>query len=176
MRYVTPKLFALFFMQAAIAFSQTSGTSGAGFTLTLSKEPPDVRFPEGTQTLVVRLTNTSDTWIREDACEAGGALYKLRILYNGVPQPEPKWIRKRRKTAEAGEAKGGRCSGSNPGRRISLGQSWEDFLRYEAKKPGTYEFTVELKLPQAGLSSPVTVRSNTLTVAVPPAEGQPSSQ
>jgi len=160
-------LFLVLAAQTAQVFAQ-SADPNPGITLRLSQGLPRGEFPEGTQTLIVRLTNTSDNWIREDACEAGGALYRLIIVYNGVPQKEPDWIRKRRETAEAGEAAGGLCMGSNPGRRIQLGEYWEDSLNYPTEKPGTYQFTVELKLPQPLSDSTVTAKSNTLTIVVPP--------
>ena len=169
MRVMIPNLLVLLLLaQTPTTFAQNSGKSNPGFTLTLSQGLPRGEFSKGTQTLIVRFTNTSDTWIREDACEAGGALYKLEILYNGVQQKEPDWIRKRRETAENGEAKGGLCMGSNPGRRIRLGEYWEDPLYYMTGKPGTYQFTVEIRFPQPLSDSAVTVKSNMLTIVVPP--------
>src|SRR5579872_2857299 len=168
MRAIATTLFALLLLtQTRTAFAQNAETSGPEFTLKLSQGVPRGEFAKGTQILIVRLTNTSHEWIREDACEAGGALYKLTIVYNGIEQHEPDWIRRRRETAEAGEANPALCMGSNPGRRIKSGEYWDDELNYPTDKPGTYQFRVELTLPQSLSHSTETAKSNTLTIVVP---------
>lgn len=168
MRAITISLLGLLLLsQATSALAQNAEPASPEFTLKLSQGMPRGEFPKGTQILIVRLTNTSHGRIREDACEAGGALYKLTIVYNGVQQREPARIQKRRESAEAGEANYGLCMGSNPGRRIKPGEYWEDRLNFPADKPGTYEFRVELTLPQALSRSTPTAKSNTLTVVIP---------
>jgi hypothetical protein len=94
-------------------------------------------------------------------------MYKLTIVYDGVAQHEPDWIRKHRENAEAGEANLALCMGSNPGRHIRVGEYWDDQLNYLTDKPGTYKFTVELTLFQSLTRSTGTAKSNTLTIVVP---------
>jgi hypothetical protein len=113
--------------------------------------------------LIVTLTNTSDSWILEDPCSFGGALYKLSVSYNGIPIQEPEEARLRREAKEEGEAKGGICNGHG-GRSIKPGEHWEDVLYYEAAKPGTYKLTVERKEFSHGPEESTTIKSNTLTV------------
>jgi hypothetical protein len=94
--------------------AQSTPDIASPFTLTLRQALRDGRFPKGTLSLIVRLTNTSDAWLREDSCEAGGSFNKLIVSRDGVPVSEPDWIRKRREDAEAGMAKGRLCNDSNP--------------------------------------------------------------
>ncbi len=113
--------------------------------------------------------NISKETIRENACTAFGALYRLDVVYNGVPQPEPKEKRERREYAEAVEAgkEPGICEGSSRVRATKPGEYWDETLYYETKNPGTYEFTVEEKSFPKGGGDGVTVKSNTLTLVVP---------
>lgn len=164
------KFVLIFLAPLTASFAQSTATPKDQFTLTLRQGLRDGRFPKGTVRLIVRLTNMSDAWIREDSCEAGGAFNKLIVFYNRQPVTEPKWIHQRREAAEAEEGKGRLCNDSNPGRHISLGQYWEDYLNYVAAASGIYQFTVELKLPQIGSVDSPPVRSNTLIVVIPPEE------
>lgn len=154
---------------ATTLYPQSTSAADPAFTLTLSRGWRRGEFPRNTQTLIVRLTNTSTDWIRESGCIAGG-LYKLSVLYNGVPQEEPPAIRKRREENEARESSGD-CPGSNPGRRIQPGEYWEDPIYYQTDKPGTYEFVVEERDFTVPSQADV-VKSNTLTIVVSPAEAQ----
>lgn len=168
MRFNAPKhLAVLLALHSVSAFAQDAAKPGPAFTLTLRRGLQSGEFPKNTQRLIVRLTNVSDTLIREDACEAGGALFRLNVIYNGIRQKEPAHIRTRRETAEKGEKNFRLCMGSNPGRHISKGEYWEDLLNYQTVKPGRYEFTVDLKLPQASTGPIPEAKSNTLTVDVP---------
>jgi hypothetical protein len=157
-------------MQAASALAQAPMAPKAGVTLTISQNRPDGALPKNTQTIIVRETNISKGVIRESACTAFGVLYRLDVVYNGIPQEEPDEGRKRREAAEAVKAgKPAICEGSNPGKATKPGESWDDTLYYQAKQPGTYEFTVEEKSFPASGGEGVTVKSNTITVVVPAA-------
>jgi|SRR5579863_1300073 len=145
---------------------QTGLTFDPGFTLQLHRGRPRGEFPKGTQTLTVRMTNTSNEVIREDACTTAGKMYRLKILYNGVQLEEPEWRRKSREAAELGEAHGGDCPAvSNPARQLRPGESLEDFIFYDAARPGTYEFAIEEKVFSLQ-SRPRVLKSNTLTIVV----------
>jgi hypothetical protein len=146
--------------------AQTSAMPQPGFKLTLSEGRRDATMVSWQTKLVVRFTNTSNGIIREDACSAAGGLYKLSVVYNGVPVQEPEDVRKSRESVEAAEAKGGLCSGSVPGRHIQPGEHWEDTFAYNTTNSGTYEFTVEEKAFLQEPEKTVTVKSNTVTVIV----------
>jgi hypothetical protein len=156
---------------SGLAFGQGTPTPAPNFTLTISLREPNAGFPKNTQIINVRETNISKEIIRQSACTAFGALYKLDVVYNGVVlQEEPDARRERREYAEAVEAgkEPGLCEGSSPVRATKPGEYWDETLPYEAKKPGTYEFTVEEKSFPEGGGDGVVVKSNTLTIAVPP--------
>jgi hypothetical protein len=166
---------ALFVVTSAIAsglgFGQDTATPAPNFTLTISEGGPDGSLPKDVQIINVRETNISREIIRENACTAFGALYKLDVVCDGVPQEEPKERRERREYAEDVQAgkEPGLCEGSQRGRATKPGEYWDETLHYETKNPGTYEFTVEEKSFPKGGGDPVTVKSNTLTIVVPPA-------
>jgi hypothetical protein len=162
-------------IEGGSVFGQDSAASTPDFSLMISQDRPNAMLPKNTEIIVVRKTNLSKEIMRESACTAFGVLYRLDVIYNGVPQKEPEGKRERRESAEAVEAgKPAICEGSNPGRALQPGESWDDTLHYHAEKPGTYEFTVEEKsFPKGGAES-IVVRSNTLTIVVPPESGSES--
>jgi len=145
--------------------AQSVDSADPGFTLTLSRGRHGGEFSKDTQVMVVRLTNTSKGINYEDTCSAFGGLYRLLVVYNGVPVEEPAAKQKERKASESGLCFGG--SGSNPARHLKPGEHRDDFLYYETKNPGTYEFTVErISIPGEPDKS-VIVKSNSLTIVVP---------
>lgn len=154
---------------SGLALGQGAAPSSPNFTLTISLEPNGMS-PKDVQTIKVRETNLSKEIIRENACTAFGALYRLNVVYNGVLQEEPKERRERREYAEAVQAgkEPGLCEGSQRGRATKPGEYWDETLYYETKNPGTYELTVEEKSFPKGGGDAMTVKSNTLTIVVPP--------
>jgi hypothetical protein len=170
MRMSVTALFTLMLVSPHCAqASESPGQQEAPFKLDLSVVPHSSEIRPTVLKFVVTLTNTSKEWISEDPCSFGGALYKLSVLYNGIPVQEPEEARSRREAKEEGEARGGICSGHG-GRRIRPGEHWEDVLYYDAAKPGTYELTVERKEFSHGPGESTTIRSNTLTMTVPERE------
>lgn len=168
MRKLEPKLVILLsMMSAAVILAQTDEQPKPRFKLTLSMGRTPGEFSKGMQVIIVRLTNTSNDLIREDTCSAFGCLYKLSVVYNGVPLDEPEEKRKHREDMERGEAAGGLCFGSNPGHHIKPGEYWKDLIYYRTTKPGTYEFTVEKKTFPQGPGEGVKVKSSTITFVVP---------
>jgi hypothetical protein len=150
-----------------------SGDSKAGFKLNLSAHYDHSTFVKNIIGLTVTMTNTSKQTIRFSPCAAFGGLYKVLVVYNGVPIDEPEWARKHREAMEKGEANGGFCEGSDPGQKIEPGESAEDTLRWKAEKEGTYQFTVEQKTFPKDPNKSVTVKSNTVTITMPePAAGK----
>lgn len=165
----TAKVFVLLFAIATTSLTaQTSEESKkAGFKLSLSyyRDHGDVR--PTVIAFIVTLTNTSKETIYETPCSAFGGLYKLSVVLNGIPVEEPDEARTHRESMERGEANGGVCTGSSPGRRAAPGESLKDVLRWNADKEGTYQFTVERKTFPQDPKQSVIVRSNTVTVMMP---------
>jgi hypothetical protein len=154
--------------------AQSPEETAAGFKLTVSVlEGPGKEFPDSIQVLVVKLTNISNTVVREDACSAFGGLYKLVVVRDGVQIEENDEIRKEREARETEEAKGGMfCVGSVRTRALNPGESWDDQIYYDTVTPGRYQFTVEEKAFPRGSQESVTVRSNSVTVIVPDPKAQ----
>jgi hypothetical protein len=169
-KLVSKCLALLFVIPAVVIIAQTTEQPEPGFKLTLSRGRTPGEFSKGMQVIIVRLTNISNELIREDTCSAFGGLYKLSVVYNGILLDEPEKKRKHREDMERGEAAGGLCFGSNPGRHIQPGEYWEDSIYYRTAKPGTYEFTVEKKTFPQGPGQSVTVKSNTLTMVISESE------
>jgi len=165
-------LVLLFAIQVAPLFGQSNDESGkAGFTLTLSYHYDHSTFERNVIALDVTLTNTSKETMYESPCAAFGGLYEVVVVHNGVPVDENSEERAHREQMERGEAKGGVCMGSDPGRHAAPGKTLKDILRWGTDKHGTYQFTVQRKAFPRSSSQSVTVRSNTVTVIVPEPEG-----
>jgi len=114
------------------------------------------------------MTNISGGLIRETPCAAFGSMYKLSVVYNGVATDELPDVRARREAREREQSKeDGICEGSNPGRVISPGESWQDPIYYDTVKSGVYEFTVEEKALAYDPGNSDIVKSNTLTIVIP---------
>lgn len=138
------------------------------FNLSISLGRPRGEFAPTVVELVVKMTNTSkDEIILESPCSAFEALFKIDVVLDGVLLDESKGARKHREEIENAEAKGGFCEGSNPGRRAAPGDSLDYHLYYDAKKSGTYEFTVERKTFPHNLANSVIVQSNTIAIVMP---------
>jgi hypothetical protein len=129
--------------------------------------------------LVVKLTNTTHHMMWESTCAAFGALYHVVVMRNGEFAPEDEPTRKHRQEMEYAEAKGLICDGSNPGRRLKPGESYDDDERVDVRQPGTYEIYVERKSflrepSDLSRSTSTIVKSNTITYVSPePLDSQP---
>lgn len=130
------------------------------FTLKLSVRQRDAALASWQTRLVVRLTNTSNESISEDTCSAFGGLYRVSTIFNGVRQKEPEEDRRHREEMETG-----RCNGSNPGRTLNPGASWDDTIYIDTPKAGTYQFVVD-RLVTPGDSKSGRVSSNAVTMSV----------
>ncbi len=147
----------------SVLVAQGVTSTTPGFTLTLSQGRHGGEIPKSDQVFVVKYTNISNHLDGESWCSAFGAFYNLVVTYEGVPIKETAEHLKRRKGMEAAH---GRCSGSNPGRNLEPGQSREDTLYYETKRPGVYTFTVEQDAFPGDDNTKIVVRSNVLTIIV----------
>lgn len=161
-KFVTNLFVMLLVVQTAALFSQTREKPAPVFKLALAEGNRDATMVSWQTRLVVRLTNISTDLIREDGCSALSAMYKLSVVYNGVPLDEPAEAKSGREAREAGKC----LFASARARVLQPGQYWDDELFYNTTKPGTYEFTVEEKTFPQDPQKSVTVKSNTVTVVV----------
>jgi hypothetical protein len=120
--------------------------------------------------LRVTETNTSNEEFTEAGCLEFRGLFRISVLYNGVPLEEKDETA--RKEREAKENRTG-CTHELGINKIRPGASWDRYLTfvdYNLSKPGSYEITVsresELEHPEQSL----VVKSNTITIVVPEPE------
>jgi hypothetical protein len=142
---------------------QTANKPDPGFRLLLSKGFHGGEIAATTTVLDVKYTNTSNAIDYGHFCARFGEIYRLDVVYNGIPVKEPKEVTRRRVALQSGfcrEAEG-------PGRNLQPGQSGDDILYYDTTKPGTYTFTADVDTDPLDPDDNVRVRSNTVTIVVP---------
>src|SRR5580698_730539 len=132
------------------------------FTLTLSKGMRSGSMPPNLQILNVTYTNISSKTSSGDTCAELGVFDTLTVLYNGVRVKPTRDELERNRRLDSG-----RCEGANAGLVILPGESRKFTLYYDAKKPGTYEFTVEQGTFPRDTTKNIIVKSNTVTLVVP---------
>lgn len=151
-----------------VIMPQTSSEEKAGFSLTLSEGRRDASMVSWQSKLIVKMTNISKEPIVLDSCSAGGALYRLHAVFNGVLEDEGNAERKHREDIETAETNGGLCFGaSNFSYIIQPGKFWDDTLYYNTAKPEIYDFVVERKTFPRDSRPGIVVKSNIVTIIMP---------
>jgi hypothetical protein len=114
-------------------------------------------------------TNTSNELIRYTPCPQDQGVYRVSILYNGLPLEERDAAARKKREADA-KNHPWNCPELAPN-GIKPGQSWTRYMGlswdYPMCKPGTYEITVSRESDLEHPEKSVTVKSNTVTVVVP---------
>lgn len=163
-------LVLIFAMQAAVLCAQAPEKQAPRFTLAISDYRHDWRGP-GRYRVRVIITNTSKEAFHVDGCATQRGLYKLTVLYNGVPLEEQDAEARRRNEARM---KHTMCMSSATSDKLPPAGTTEDYLslggRYDMSKPGTYEITVSRETFPDNPEKSVTVKSNTITIVVPDPE------
>jgi hypothetical protein len=152
-------LLALFAMQTPVLHAQTVDKPAAGFTLALSKSPDGEQT--GKVVLQATYTNTSKEVDGGRTCATLGAFY-LEVVYNGIDETKDY----QQHTSLRGAPP---CTGIPFAMVLQPGESKHAYLYYKTRKSGTYEFTVVQDTFPKDPARNVTVRSNTVTIAVPAA-------
>jgi hypothetical protein len=162
-RLISSLLFVLVAIQISSLRAQSGGNPRSGFSLTLRQLPHVAGKPETMLGLDVKYTNISNKKEYEAMCGTYGALYHLAVTYNGVTVKESEEDRKRRIVAQSNTCRF--MSGTQ--RDLEPGQSRDDILSYDAVKPGTYVFSVDVDTDPLNPKSNANVKSNSITVVMP---------
>jgi hypothetical protein len=130
-------------IQATSLMAQSKGSNEADFRLTLSVTAETANAHPAVLQMIVKLTNISHHMIYESTCAAFGALYQVVATRDGEPIPEAESDRKHREEMQHAESIGLVCDGSNPGRRLKPGESYDDPELVNVRLPGMYRVYVE---------------------------------
>jgi hypothetical protein len=173
-------LVLFFAMQAVAVCAQKPEKLTPRFTLTISNGGVDSL---GRYIVALTETNISSEVLREGVCMPGifEVGIKVSVVYNGLPlemdeaRPAAQYIKMDR------EGKG-HCPGKifmheakpGGGPEGAFEDNLDVSLLYDMTKPGTYEITVYKETFPHNPEKSLTVKSNTLTIAVPgPADVEP---
>ncbi len=172
MKAITSKVIAVvFIMQTACACAQVLGKPAPKFTLSISQIGYGGSSP-GNYAVLVKLKNISNEEIGDQGCLALRDWFDASVLYNGVPMEETDAVKQLKAVRKLEKP----CEGSHSGWRIGPGGEHHYQLNvsefYDMSKPGTYEITVTRETYPKDPEISVTVRSNTITIIVPPAQSQ----
>jgi hypothetical protein len=158
-------LVLLFAIQTAALHSQTPEKPAPQFILTVL-ENHDIG--PSFNRVTVRMANISNEVVTEPGCAESRGLYILSVLYNGVPLEEKDAAGRRRREAKDAQF----CTRELGINEVKPGESIFHWFAissiYDVSKPGTYEVTVSRETFPDEPDKSVTVKSNTLTVVVPP--------
>jgi hypothetical protein len=140
----------------------------------------------GSQIIQVQYTNISGV-AQDDACVVTPWVYKMIVLRNGTQLERIKPKIQSAGTSQSNDDQTQTTMGANdqdgchgvdeaiqPGKSVSfpLGVSFA----YDMSEPGTYEVTVTREMFPCEIDHGPTIKSNTLTIVVPPASGSSSPQ
>jgi hypothetical protein len=160
-------LVLLFAVHAVAVFAQAAKNQTPPFTQTIS-EWHQGGFPPSYHRLRVIGTNTSNEVIIVGGCEVQRGVYKVSVVYNGVPLEENDAAARRQRETNAKRTMCNHELGIN---KVSPGGNFERLVyisgNYDMTNPGTYEITVSRETDPDYLEKSVTVKSNTLTIVVP---------
>jgi hypothetical protein len=137
------------------------------FTLSIEEDKDAARSAPGLHRVIVKYTNV---WIGADLdhfYKEALEMYNMIVLCDGVPVAETNAMRALRNYRKAD------TDNNPPNQRVLRpGESWTDSLDvsdfYDMSKPGTYQVTVTRESNPWKPADSVLVRSNTITIVVPP--------
>lgn len=136
------------------------------FTLTISQVGYGGTIP-GNYAVLVTEKNVAHEDIVGSECVGLGDWLNLIVVYAGVRLPETDAVRRLEKVRKSG----GSCGGDFGAWRIAPGEEHQYQLNitefYEMRKPGKYEITVTKETAPHDPLMSTTVKSNTITIAVP---------
>jgi hypothetical protein len=164
----------------ATLFAQTPEKLTPTFALAIDVKPLEAENTPGTLILLVKYTNISDV-VQKDDCVVTPAAYKMVVLRDGLPAEKRKTRSKNTdESQDSGKTNGYRiktdyteadmCNGItrgiDPGKVVKF-TLWVS-SEYDMTVPGTYEITVTRETDRWNPNKSVTIRSNTITIVVPP--------
>ena len=164
----------------ATLFAQTPEKLAPTFALAIDVKPLEAENTPGTVILLVKYTNISDV-VQKDDCVVTPAAYKMVVLRDGLPAEKRKTRSKNTdESQDSGKTNGYRiktdyteadmCNGItrgiDPGKVVKF-TLWVS-SEYDMTVPGTYEITVTRETDRWNPNKSVTIRSNTITIVVPP--------
>jgi hypothetical protein len=138
-----------------------------GFALSIQEDKEAARTAPGLHRVVVKHTNVSTGAEFDFFYKEALGMYSMTVLRDGVPVAETDAMRALKKYRKADN------DYHPPNQRVAQpGESWTDALDvsdfYDMTKPGTYQITVTREPLPVDLTYSVPVRSNTITIVVPP--------
>jgi hypothetical protein len=147
------------------AFAQENETIEAEYTITLRRWAQG-EFPAGFYGVLVELTKTSNESIREKFCPNQNNGYNFSVLFNDVAMEElPRIQELKKEGALNGCGAHGVMANLKPGDSHPYWMPISNY--YDMSKPGTYQITVTRETVPGYLLISTTVKSNTVTIAVP---------
>jgi hypothetical protein len=178
----TGVLALLYLASSAVLIAQTSEKLAPTFALAIEEGQLSAQagYQPTDHELLVKYTNISDV-VQKDDCVVTPAAYKMVVLRDGLPAEKRKTRSKNTdESQDSGKTNGYRiktdyteadmCNGItrgiDPGKVVKF-TLWVS-SEYDMTVPGTYEITVTRETDRWNPNKSVTIRSNTITIVVPP--------
>lgn len=178
MKRITTHLLALFFAVCAASVpAKSQDKPQPTFSLTIEEQPLSAENVPGTHIISVTYTNISDA-AQKDDCVVTPWAYQMQVLCDGVPVEKRKHNDEARKQQDEDNrpqihvtmTEKDSCHGTRdripPGKNVKF-TLWAT-AQYDMSEPGAYDITVTRETDPWNPEKGVTIKSNSITIVVPP--------